>query len=55
MNAMIPIGTLIKKMKRHDVCVVMTPPSTGPSAGPSTLGIDSTAEARARSFGGYAR
>ena len=50
-----PMGTLIKKMNRHDVWVVMTPPRTGPSAGASTLGIDSTADARARSLGGYAR
>ena len=33
-----PIGTLTKKIQRHEVFEMMTPPITGPRTGPSNWG-----------------
>ena len=37
-----PIGRLTKKIQRHDRCVTSTPPRTGPSTGPSSIGTPTT-------------
>ena len=40
---MIPIGTLMKKIHRHEKYVTMNPPSGGPTIGPIVAGIISQA------------
>ena len=50
-----PNGTLTKKIQRQPMVSVMRPPSTGPSAGATSVGIITIVDARARSIGGKAR
>ena len=50
-----PNGTLTKKIQRHPTVSVRSPPSTGPSAGATSVGIITIVAARARSIGGKAR
>ena len=50
-----PNGTLTKKIQRQPTVSVRSPPSTGPSAGATSVGIITIVAARARSIGGKAR
>ena len=40
------MGTLTKKIQRHDTLETMAPPMTGPRIGPSRVGIPMTAMTR---------